>query len=167
MKRLFLATAALIALAGSASAGPDVVCAAPRVFVGDTFDRNPVVRVEVTYFPDDHAWRVFHILQNGQIVSRGEQYAITDWSDKNKVQWTGSLNRNRNLHMIGEMKKNLKDGHPVYIEWLYDRAKGDQLVMNMEADCQWNVAIEQPTPPSEPSKSESSKPVATVPYGKV
>jgi hypothetical protein len=76
--------------------GPDLICGAPRVLLGDDpRDNNPVVSVEVTYNPDAHAWHVFHRMANGQVISRSEQYAITDWSDNRRSQWTGSLNRNR------------------------------------------------------------------------
>jgi len=83
--------------------GADLVCGAPRVFVGDEPDNNPVVSVEISYDPDNHAWRVFHRMVNGQVVSRGEQYGMTDWSDANQTRWTGSLNRNRSLYMVGEV----------------------------------------------------------------
>ena len=77
----------------ASTSGPDLVCNAPRVFIGDEPDNNPVVSVEISYDPDNHAWRIFHRRANGQVVSRGEQYAITDWSDANKTRWTGSLNK--------------------------------------------------------------------------
>jgi len=127
--------------------GPNLICDAPHVFIGDEPDSNPVVSVEVSYRPDDHAWRIFHHRANGQVISRGEQYAITDWSDANKTQWTGSLYRNRFLYMIGEVKKNA-NGEPIYNEWLYDRGKGNKLVMQMAARCASNTpeALPQPTP---------------------
>ena len=62
------------------------------------------VNVEVRHNPDDHSWRIFHILRNGLIVSRSEQYSILDASGSGRTQWRGSLNRQRNLYMIGEIK---------------------------------------------------------------
>jgi hypothetical protein len=49
--------------------------------------------------------------------------------------------------MVGEVKKNAK-GEPFYGEWLYDRAKGNKLVMQMGARCAWSTAeaLPQPTP---------------------
>jgi len=67
--------------------GPNLICGAPHVLLGDDpRDNNPVVSVEVGHSPDDQAWRIFHRMANGQVISRSEQYAITDWSDAYKTQ---------------------------------------------------------------------------------
>jgi hypothetical protein len=92
-----------------------------------------VVRVEIRFLPEEHSWRVFHHRQDGLVVSRGEQYAIQDASTDNKAQWQGSLNRARHLYMIGEVKR--VDGALYYMEWLYDRKKGNQLVMQAASRC--------------------------------
>jgi predicted aspartyl protease len=116
-----------------------LTCDRPQVMLGDDpRDPNPVTSVELSYVKADHAWRIFHHFQNGGVVSRTEQYAVVDNSSSSKLQWSGSLNRNRNLHMVGEVKP---DGY--YYEWLYDRAKGDQLEMALRSKC--NVAAPKPT----------------------
>ena len=104
MRRIAVAAAAAL-ISTAAHASPDLICGAPTVLLGDEpFDRNPVVSVEVSYRPDLHAWRIFHHLADGAVVSRGEQYVIVDLSNERKAQWRGSLNRNRSLLMIGEVR---------------------------------------------------------------
>jgi len=133
MKRTSLAVAALLISTVAASAY-DLTCAAPRVALGDDpRDDNPVVSVEIKFVPEEHLWRVFHHLADGLVVSRSEQYAIQDASTDNKAQWQGTLNRARHLTMVGEIKR--VDGALVYLEWLYDRKKNDQLVMHAAARC--------------------------------
>ncbi|MBT1509439.1 SH3 domain-containing protein [Bradyrhizobium sp. SRL28] len=117
-----------------AASAYEITCAAPRVALGDDpADNNPVVRVDVKFIPEEHSWRVFHYRQDGLVVSRSEQYAIQDASTDNKAQWQGSLNRARHLYMVGEVKRI--DGAMVYLEWLYDRKKNNQLVMHAAARC--------------------------------
>lgn len=123
-----------------------LVCGAPVVSVGDTHDRNPVVSVEVKYSAADHAWRIFHHLANGEVVSRSEQYAVVDASSDGKRQWRGSLNRNRSLYMIGEARR--EQGQIIYAEWLYDRNLGGRLVMQATAKCSMgdaNASLIQPS----------------------
>ena len=144
MKKYLIAAAITAALTASASAA-DFVCGAPRVALGDDFrDNNPVVNVEVRHNPDDHSWRIFHILRNGLIVSRSEQYSILDASGSGRTQWRGSLNRQRNLYMIGEIKVD-DAGEFGYMEWLYDRNKNNRLVMQSVADCAKATPISTPT----------------------
>lgn len=134
MKRSLLAAAALLLISTASASAYELNCAAPRVALGDDFaDNNPVVSVEVQYYPEDHAWRVFHHRNDGLVVSRGEQYAIQDASTDYKAQWQGSLNRARHLYMIGEVKR--VDGVLLYTEWMYDRRKGNALVMQASARC--------------------------------
>ena len=146
MKKLLLATAALLALTASSHA-LEISCEAPRVLLGDeTFDRNPVVSVDITYVPEDHSWRVFHTLRNGLVVSRSEQYAIMDASNRSKIQWQGSLNRNRALYMVGEVRETTT-GSIDYLEWIYDRSKNYRLTMHAVTHCEGTTAsgITQPT----------------------
>jgi hypothetical protein len=125
-----------------------LVCDRPQVMLGDEpNDANPVTWIEVGYAPSDHAWRIFHHFANGGVVSRSEQYAVVDNTNAGKVQWSGSLNRNRALFMVGEVKS---DGY--YYEWLYNRNKGNRLEMALKSKC--NVAAPQqslPKPTSEVS----------------
>lgn len=134
MKRSLMAAAALLMLSTVAAPAYEIACAAPRVALGDDpADNDPVIGVVVKYMPEDHSWRVFHARKSGLVVSRSEQYAIQDASTDYKAQWQGTLNRARHLYMIGEVKR-LEDGI-VYLEWLYDRKKGNQLVMQAAARC--------------------------------
>jgi hypothetical protein len=56
---------------------------------------NPVVSVEITYLPDQHAWQIFHHPLNGMVASRTQQYGIEDWSDHYRVRWAGNLIEHR------------------------------------------------------------------------
>lgn len=158
MKRFLLAATALLLIStATASANympsstdaedvTNLVCGAPRVSIGEDTSRNPVVEIEVKYNADDHAWRIFHHLADGTVVSRSEQYAIVDASDDHRTQWRGSLNRHRSLYKIGEARR--EHGHLVYAEWLYDRSRGGRLVMQATAKCGQSdddTAMMQPT----------------------
>lgn len=148
MRNVIMAAAAVL-LAGSTPAAFafELNCGAPRVAVGDDLaDGNPVVRVEVKYNKDDHAWRIFHHRRDGMVVSRGEQYAMQDATNERKIQWQGSLNRNRSLYMIGEVKR-AEDGSTVYMEWMYDKGKGGIVVMHAATRCV-KVAPAEPALPT-------------------
>jgi gag-polyprotein putative aspartyl protease len=158
MKRSLLVAVALVSISTAASA-VELTCAAPRVAVGDDpRDNNPVVKIEVKYSNADHAWRIFHHLRNGLVISRSEQYGIQDASNEHKTQWQGSLNRARHLYMIGEVTRAGTDGI-VYLEWLYDRNKNGQLVMHAQARCATtSPPIPQPTASLSPIPQPSSAP---------
>jgi len=121
VKRILLASCAALALFTTSASAYEVTCGAPRmVFTTDySPDTNPVVGVEVRYEPQDHAWRVFHTLRDGRVVSRSEQYSITDSSSDNFAQWQGSHAKMRHLFMIGEVKRGPKGIE--YHEWQYNR----------------------------------------------
>jgi hypothetical protein len=152
MKRTFLAaTAMLLISTAAASASYNLHCDAPRVAVGDEPDNNPVVSVDVRYTPEDHAWRVFHNRRDGLVVSRSEQYSIQDASNDRKAQWQGALNRQRNLYMIGEVRRG--EGNAIfYYEWLYDRSRNNMLVMQATTRCA------TPAPPLPQPTSEAAPP---------
>jgi hypothetical protein len=133
MKRSLLAAAAMLLVSTVAAPAYELICSAPQTALGDERDDNPVVSIEIKFLPQEHSWRIFHHLQNGFVVSRSEQYAMVDASTDYKAQWQGSLNRQRNLYMIGEVKR-VEDGI-VYMEWMYDRSKGNRLVMQATAQC--------------------------------
>jgi Bacterial SH3 domain len=125
MKRLLMTVAACALLTTTAQAY-EVTCGAPQVLFGDDVrDNNPVVSVEVNYEPDDHAWRIFHNLRNGLVVSRSEQYAITDASTDTVAQWQGSHGRQRHLYMVGEVRR--ENGGIYYHEWQYNRNTNSML----------------------------------------
>jgi hypothetical protein len=113
----------------------NLICDAPLQIVGQP-DTNPVTRVEVSYFPADHAWRVFHHLADGRVVSRSEQYAMTDaTTGPRNVAWQGVLRSARNLTMFGMVM--VKDGTPLYVESIYDTARGNAKVMQSMALCNY------------------------------
>ena len=144
MKRSLLAAAAVLLISTAAAQALELSCNAPRVALGDDRDDNPVVGVEIKYKAEDHAWRIFHRLRNGLVVARAEQYAIQDWTNDGKTQWQGSLNRNRRLVMIGEVRQSANGVQ--YHESMYDRGKGGALVMQMTAQCTIAPAPSLPTP---------------------
>lgn len=148
MKHL-LSTVAALALLTSTASAYEVTCGAPRVLVGDNSpDTNPVVKVEVSYVPEDHQWRIFHTLRSGLVVSRSEQYAITDGSTDNMAQWQGSHQKMRNLYMIGEVRRE-RDGI-YYYEWQYNRNTNQQ-TMQAKAACRAVAPIVAQSQPSRPS----------------
>ena len=80
--------------------------------------------------------------RNGLIVARNEQYAIQDSTNNGKTQWSGSLIRNRNLVMVGEVRRSADNSTFEYMERMYDRSKNSRLVMEMTAQC--TMALTQP-----------------------
>ncbi len=163
MKRSIFAAAAVLLISTAAAQALELSCNAPRVTLGDERDDNPVVGVEIKYKAEDHAWRIFHRLRNGLVVARAEQYAIQDWTNDRKTQWQGSLNRNRRLMMIGEVRQSANGVQ--YHESMYDRGKGGALVMQMTAQC----TMPLPTPtvsapaPSLPAPTASAPVADSVP----
>jgi len=146
----------------------ELKCTTPRVALGDGPDDNPVVAIEVIYKPEDHAWRVFHHRRNGLVVARNEQYAIQDATNNDKTEWSGSLNRNRNLVMVGEVRQSADNGTFQYMERMYDRSKKGALVMEMTAQC--TMAL--PTPMTQPNVSRQQPKqipgsTAALPTGRV
>ena len=141
------------------ASGLELACGAPRVALGDTNDTNPVVNVAIKYVRADHSWRVFHHLRNGLVVSRSEQYAMQDASNDRKLQWQSSLNRNRSLVMIGEVRR-VENG-VVYMEWLYDRNRDNALVMQATAQCAMTGPLPRPTAeaPTAPKAAEPPVPL--------
>ena len=164
MKReLLAATAALMICATSAFAGGyELQCNAPQTLVGeDANDRNPVQRIAVDYSWDDHAWRVFHQLRSGAVVSRQVQYGITDTSNSIKTQWQGKLLRQPWLFMIGEIKKNGNEF--VYHEWMYDTKRGNALVMQAMAQCAGADTFAQSLPTPTARLDAPTQPYAQAP----
>jgi clan AA aspartic protease (TIGR02281 family) len=146
----------------------DVICGRPQILfnLDKSPDLDPVTSVEVSYEPKQHAWRVFHHLSSGGVVSRTEQYAAVDTSSDRKVQWNGSLNRNRSMFMVGEVRFN-DQKEPFYYEWLYNRSQGNRLEMSLVARCEWNRQEPLPSPSSQakpPVVAGDDKRVKTVPY---
>jgi len=151
MMRSIFAAATVLLISTAAAQALELNCSAPRVALGDEPDNNPVVAVEIIYKAEDHAWRIFHHLRDGLVVARNEQYAIQDWTNNRKTQWRGSLKRNRNLVMVGEVRQSADNSTFQYMEWIYDRSKNGALVMQMTAQC----TMELPTPTSSPTSQGS------------
>ena len=155
--RISFAAAAVLLISTAAAQALELSCNAPRVALGDERDDNPVVGVEIKYQAEDHAWRIFHHLRNGLVVARSEQYAIQDWTNDRKTRWQGSLNRNRRLVMIGEVRHSANGVQ--YHEWLYDRGRGGALVMQMTAQC----TMPLPTPTVSAPAPSLPGPTASAP----
>jgi hypothetical protein len=144
VKRL-LATAAFALLLSTTVASATIdgldperfLCEAPTVTLGDARDPAPVYQTEIVYAPADHAWRVFHYRTNGETISRSEQYAMRDWSnyDNGVHAWTGTLNRSRNLQMIGELLYNERTQTMWYVERIFDHNLGKRMTMRMQTRC--------------------------------
>jgi hypothetical protein len=144
-KRVVIWFALMMVLTGASQAwaaapGYELDCDAPSVMIGDDTRDDPVIGVRIFYTPDEHAWRVLHVMSTGLIVSRGAQYGIMDATNDHRVQWQGALIRKPSIYMIGELQRG-KDGGVSYMEWIYDRAKNNALVMQSIAKCF------KPTPP--------------------
>jgi hypothetical protein len=120
------------------------------VFLGDTYDPDPVTNVRVQYNPDFHTWNILMYSGGGRVVSRAQQYAITDYTNDFQAKWGGSLNRNRNLYMVGELHDN-----GVYEEWLYDRSHGNRLDMHWAVRCKVAVSYPNGEPPLRPGQQVS------------
>lgn len=147
MKFSSLITAAVMTLGLASTANAGLVCGAPRVFLGDEpNDPNPVVSVEVNYDPSQHLWSVFHHHYNGLVAARMSQYAWEDWSNPNQMRWAGSLNRNRSLYMVGEVRLNAATGEGYYEEWLYNRSQGNRLELHLGTACRLNRPVAPPPP---------------------
>jgi hypothetical protein len=144
------AVAALLSTSAYAHAG-EFSCSAPqRIFDEDsTYETNPVTSIDVSYRPDDRGWRIFHHMANGQIAARAEQYAITDWSNASRTEWTGTYFKHPNLYMIGEVKRDRNTGNVAYFESLYDKQRGNSLVLQYVAQCaqRYATVAPQPAPP--------------------
>jgi hypothetical protein len=151
MKKILLASAALAGVLLSSSAhADDAWCNRPTVFLGDTYDPDPVTNVRVQYNPDYHTWNILMYSGGGRVVSRAQQYAITDYTNDFQMKWGGSLNRNRNLYMVGELREN-----GVYEEWLYDRSHGNRLDMHWAVRCKVDVPYPNGEPPRRPGQQVS------------
>jgi hypothetical protein len=135
-----VATIAVLGLSGTGHAA-SFSCSAPQQIYDEdaTNGDNPITSIDVTYRPDDHGWRIFHHMANGQIAARAEQYAITDWSGAGGTKWTGKLYKRSNLHMVGEVKRDPKTGNWVYVESLYDSNRGDSMLHRYAAQCREHV----------------------------
>ena len=143
MKKVLLAGVAFVAFTMGAHAA-EYECNAPTVYPADN-DPNPVVSVEVNYDPSEHAWQVFHHRQDGSVVSRGQQYAMVDYSDQTRMEWGGTLNRNRQISMRAGMKRDQRGGL-LYAEEIRNSAHGNVLETQITAPCHEKVVYRDVPP---------------------
>ncbi|HEX4715086.1 MAG TPA: hypothetical protein VH164_09190 [Ktedonobacteraceae bacterium] len=131
MRKLFLASVAVLALTSAAEARdyPTAVCGQATV-VPYEYDPNPVIMTEVSYNPETHVWGILHHRQDGSVVARAQQYAIVDGSTGDGIaRWEGDLLRNPTLHMVGTMDKS---GH--YEERIWNKTL-KQWVTQIDTSC--------------------------------
>jgi SH3 domain-containing protein len=110
-----------------------LLCEAPRLVAGNLGpDTNPVVQTDIRYDIRDGYWTVRHIMLNGQIANRDEQYAMNDESNPSvkMLRWTGNFVRDANLYMVGSVEKI--NGEIVYSETQY---RGQALRFQSVARC--------------------------------
>jgi hypothetical protein len=62
------------------------------------------------------------------------QYTFSDTSKDGRAQWTGSLNRNPKLRMVGELQID-RNGNIYYDEWLYDNTQAGKVVFSSSSAC--------------------------------
>ncbi len=136
MLKRFLSIAAVITATAASASALELKCNAPQMLTGeDTTDANPVVMVDVRH--DQQGWLVKHHLRNGEIVSRNDQYAISDMTNSSKTEWQGILYRNSKLFMTGAIKRMSATGQLIYVEELFKLggAGGIELTMQSSAAC--------------------------------
>jgi hypothetical protein len=128
--------AATISFVGQAQAATELNCFPARTLIGDN---NPTAgnRVVKTYVRhSDSGWLVFHTLASTAVIDRSSQYSIIDTSNPSSTnQWTGTLNRNPNLIMVGQVRTDLRTGLYYYVEAIYDKAQNGALIVKTVAEC--------------------------------
>ena len=143
-----------------------MLCATLLVGQDATRPEYRVVRTDVFYSRNARSWEIHHYLSGGSEVSRGVQYALSDTSNDGRMQWVGSLNRNRNLRMVGELQID-RNSNIYYDEWLYDGAQGGKLVFSASSACQRTDApqtqVAQSNPPATGPSSSLPSPSDSVP----
>ena len=126
---------AIIGWAGCARAGTELNCFPARTLIGDN-NPSPAYRGVKTYVRHSSAgWLVFHTLANSEVIDRGSQYRMVDSSTSTAEQWTGRLNRNPNLIMIGKILVDPRTRLYYYSEEIYDQSKGGALIVETVAQC--------------------------------
>jgi clan AA aspartic protease (TIGR02281 family) len=150
---------AIIGWAGCARAGTELNCFPARVLIGDNHP-SPPYRVVKTYVRHSSGWQVFHTLANSEVIDRGSQYRMVDSSTSTAEQWTGRLNRNPNLIMVGKILVDPRTRLYYYSEQIYDQSKAGALIVETVAQCSpVEGAIEASGPPTSfPQRFASSAP---------
>ena len=147
MKKLFMATCAVMALSSTAHAftaapkfdpteGKVLECAIVKLMPASTAGRDPVYKVNVSLTYNDSSefkgLDVFHTLVSGKSVNRTTQYANgTTWTSMPKTHdwyWQGDRGTSR---MVGHLYHNSRDGW-MYTEDLFEHGRQ---TMHAVADC--------------------------------
>ena len=134
---LFMACAIVAPIfARPAHAATELSCLPARTLVGDN-NPAPGNRVVKTYvYHSDSGWLIYHTLESNYIVNRATQYSIIDTSVPGaSQQWSGVLERNPSLNMIGEIKIAPNSGQIFYVETIYDKGRGGATIVRTVAQC--------------------------------
>ena len=126
---------AVVGWGGCARAETELNCFPARVLIGDNHP-SPPYRVVKTYVRHSSAgWLVLHTLANAEVIDRGSQYRMVDGSSSTVEQWTGRLNRNPNLIMVGKILIDPRTRLYYYSEQIYDQSKGGAVIVETVAQC--------------------------------
>jgi hypothetical protein len=132
MKRYLLAAVAALALGGSARAdNVSIVCSGSHILVGDQSGYGvTATNIDVV----KGLWYVQHTLANGTLVSRNDQYNMTNSTRRGdtSASWEGWSLRYPTKFMRGQVGRDNR-GVVAYDEWLYDRGV---MVMHSSSECQ-------------------------------
>ena len=69
------------------------------------------------------------------MINRSAQYSMSNVTGNGHFWWSGRLNKNPDLWMVGEVLPRAGAGDVFYTETLYDHRKGDAIIMHSEAVC--------------------------------
>jgi hypothetical protein len=142
-------------LAASPARAADVAyyetCGPSTLSVG-SYSKERDVSVSIVY---DHGfWRVVHTLSNGHVYERARQYSLSDATtlaaDGIYTSWTGPLNRNPAISMVGRLY--MSGGVPHYSETM---AKNGEIVMASDAICTFD------RPPTGEARPPTAAPVGS------
>jgi hypothetical protein len=138
MKRLLLATVAVLGLAGTGHAFTNQAVTpinqhthlecVPAYERPRDHDRNPVYKIMVDLQLNGQQVSEIdarHVLVDGTVVDRNDQYANASvWQNPgyNEWYWSGTLMRNPHLTMNGRLYRDAR-GQWVYEETLFDRGR--------------------------------------------
>ena len=151
--RSFLAAVAGLVIAAPANAALN--CGAPIIDVGDA-GRNGVTSTYVDH--GYNGWVIRHTLADGKVIDRATQYSIHDQSGPHATRWSGWLNRNPSMTMLGEISQ-VTNGQPEYDEWLY---QNNLVILHSRALCQSDNS-QPPAPPAAMVEAPLPAPTQTPP----
>jgi hypothetical protein len=107
------------------------------------------------------SWSVVYTLADGSVHSRNDQYTLADRSDARSVVWGGTFNKSPKLYMLGAIWID-NQNRVEYTEKLFDRSRGDLLVMHQSALCGPNPNTTAPAPAPAPVVTASAPAPAPV-----